>query len=86
MRNCYLDVCLHNSLIQRTNGVVICTVSTQIIQVSGFMWHYIQGNEFQNKGKTFAGKLTNAFYIHTYSESFQLLLMSQYEHLMQAAH
>lgn len=30
MWNCYLDVCLHNSLVHWANGVVICTNGIQI--------------------------------------------------------
>lgn len=34
MWNCYLDVCLHNGLIKRTNSIIISTVSNKIININ----------------------------------------------------
>lgn len=42
MWNCYLDVCLHNGLIQRTNSVIISTVSNTIKihapNINSYIW------------------------------------------------
>ena len=34
MWNCYLDVCLYNCLFQRTNSIIISTVSNKIINTN----------------------------------------------------
>lgn len=38
MWNCYLDVCLHNSLVQRINSIIISTVLKEITNINGTLY------------------------------------------------